>query len=140
MRRTVVALVACMLMVFGSASAFANLDQFAGKWENIDANTRGLTRLEISVVDSKVKVHAYGACEPYDCDLGEVEGIAYAPNINSRIKETAQAVTAAYAGGERIMVIRPEADNRLQVETFTRFTDRSGRANYTTSHTFARRK
>jgi len=44
MKGIVTALVACMLMFFGSSSAFASLDQFAGRWENIDAKTRGLTR------------------------------------------------------------------------------------------------
>ena len=140
MKGIVIAFVACMLMFFGSSSAFASLDQFAGRWENLDAKTRGLTRLEISIVDSKVKVHAYGNCEPSDCDLGEVEGIAYAPSVDSKLKETAQAITVSYAGGEMIMIVRPIANGRLQVETFTRFTDKSGRIDYTSTYTFTRQK
>ena len=138
MRGIVIALVACLLMFFGSSSAFASLDQFAGKWENIDAKTRGVTRLVISIVDSKAKVHAYGSCEPSDCDWGEVEGVAYAPSVDSKLKETAQAITVSYAGGETIMVVRPIANDRLQVEIFTRFTDKSSA--YTSTYTFARQK
>src|SRR5215471_4871476 len=107
MKGIVIALVAFMLMFFGPSSAFASLDRFAGIWENIDAKTRGLTHLEISIVDSKVKVHAYGMCLPKDCDLGELEGIAYAPNVGSKLNETAQAITVSYAGGENIMILRP---------------------------------
>lgn len=140
MRKVVVALVACILAGFTSSSVFANLNRFAGKWENIDAKTRGLTRLEISIVGTKVKVHAYGDCEPSDCDLGEVEGIAYAPSVDSNLAETAKAITVKYAGGEMIMVIRPIESNRLQAETFTRFTDKSSRADYTAIYTFARSK
>jgi len=140
MKGIVITLVACMLMFFGSSSAFASLDQFAGRWENLDAKTRGLTRLEISIVDSKVKVHAYGHCMPSECDLGEVEGIAYAPSVDSELKETAQAITVSYARGETIMIVRPIANDRLQVETFTRFTDESGRSDYTFTYTFARQK
>ena len=140
MKGIVITLVACMLLLFGSSIAFASLDQFAGRWENIDAKTRGLTRLEISIVDSKVKVHAYGHCMPSECDLGEVEGIAYAPNVDSKLKESAQAITVSYARGETIMIVRPIANDRLQVETFTRFSDKSGRSDFTSTYTFARQK
>ena len=140
MKGIVIALVACMLMFLGPSSASAGLDQFSGRWGNINTKTRGVTRLEISIVDSKVKVHAYGMCLPKDCDLGELEGIAYAPNVGSKLSETAQAITVSYAGGERIMILRPIANDRLQVETFTRFTDKSGRTDYTSTYTFARQK
>ena len=77
---------------------------------------------------------------PSECDLGEVEGIAYAPSVDSELKETAQAITVSYARGETIMIVRPIANDRLQVETFTRFTDESGRSDYTFTYTFARQK
>jgi len=140
MRRTIVAVVAFSLMIIASSSVSANLSQFAGKWENVDATTRGLTRLEISVVGTKVKFHAYGSCEPSDCDLGEVEGTAYAPSVDSDLKETAQAITVSRPGGKDIMIVRPIAGDRLQVETFTRFTDTSGRSDYTATYIFARQK
>ncbi len=60
--------------------------------------------------------------------------------MDSELKETAQAVTVSYSGGAMIMIVRPVADNRLQVETFTSFTDKSGRADYTATYTFARQK
>ena len=138
MRTVVIALAVCLLVASSLSSASANLNQFAGRWENTDPKTGGLTRLEISVIGTKVKVHAYGYCEPSDCDLGEVEGVAYAPSVDSNLTETAKAITVKYTDGERIMVIRPAESNRLQVETFTRFSDKSGRADYMAVYTFSR--
>jgi hypothetical protein len=140
MRRSIAALVAGSLMLLASTGVSANLNQFTGKWENIDAKAGGLTRLEITSAGTKVKVRAYGDCEPSDCDLGEVEGVAYAPSVDSKLEATAKAVTVSYPGGEMMMVIRPVEGNRLQAETFTRFTDNSGRADYTAVYTFARSK
>ena len=142
MRRTIAASVACLLMLCAAPGVFADLNQFAGKWENVDAKTRGLTRLEISVAGTKVKVHAYGDCEPSDCDLGEVDGVAYAPNVDANLTETAQAITVSYAHRDELMVIRPLEGNRLQVETYRRFSEqgRGGRADYTAVYTFVRSK
>ena len=138
MRTVAIALVACLVVAFSLSSASANLNRFAGKWENTDPKAGGLTRLEISVTGTKVKVHAYGDCEPADCDLGDIEGVAYAPSVDSNLTETAKAIIVKYADGERIMVIRPVEADRLQVETFTRFSDKSGRADYTAVYTFSR--
>jgi hypothetical protein len=138
MRKLIAASVAGSLMLLASTGVSASLGQFVGKWENVDAKTGGLTRLEITAAGNKVKVHAYGSCEPSACDWGEVEGVAYAPSFESDVAATAQAITASYAGGKTIVVIRQVEGNRLQAETFTRFTDNSGRAAYTAVYTFAR--
>lgn len=138
MRKSITALVVSLLLLIASNSVFANLDQFVGKWENTDAKTRGLTRLEITATGTKVKVHAFGDCKPTDCDLGEVEGVAYAPSVESKLEATAKAITVTYPGGEMLMVIRPVEGNRLQAEVFTQFTDNSRRSDYTVVYTFAR--
>ena len=140
MRKPLVALLGASLLLLASTSVSANLNQFVGKWENIDVKSGGLTRLEITSAGNKVKVHAYGDCEPSDCGWGEVEGVAYAPSVESKLEDTAKAIIVSYARGERIMLIRSVEGNRLQAETFTRFTDNSGRAAYTAVYTFARSK
>jgi hypothetical protein len=138
MRKSIAAVITGSLMLLVSTGVSASLGQFTGKWENTDAKTRGLIRLEINAAGDKVKVHAYGSCEPSPCDLGEAEGVAYAPSVESDVAATAKAITVSYAGGEMMMVIRPVGGDRLQAETFTRFTDNSGRAAYTAVDTFAR--
>lgn len=140
MRKSIAALVAASLMLLASTGVSANLGQFAGKWENVDTKTRGIKRLEITADGSKVKVHTYGACEPSACDLGEVEGVAYGPSVESDVAATAKAIMVSYAGGEMIMIIRSVEGDRLEAETFTRFTDNSGRAAYTAVDTFTRGK
>jgi beta-lactam-binding protein with PASTA domain len=50
-------------------------DQFAGTWVNIDEASSGLTRLVIgSSGTDTATVHAFVACDPSDCDLGQTTG------------------------------------------------------------------
>ena len=43
---------------------------FAGNWKNDSPETRGITRLEIQQEGETVRVHAWAACSPQDCDWG----------------------------------------------------------------------
>jgi len=47
-----------------------NLDKLEGVWKNVDANTRGITRLKINVDGANVKAKAWGSCSPTDCEWG----------------------------------------------------------------------
>lgn len=62
------------------------------------------------------------------------------PSVESDVAATAKAIMVSYAGGEMIMIIRSVEGDRLEAETFTRFTDNSGRAAYTAVDTFTRGK
>ena len=42
----------------------------AGNWKNNNPTTRGITRLEVQQEGETVRVHAWGACSPQDCDWG----------------------------------------------------------------------
>jgi hypothetical protein len=42
--------------------------QFAADWVNNDPNTRGISRLGITVADQAITVHGYGNCVPTECD------------------------------------------------------------------------
>jgi hypothetical protein len=50
---------------------YANLvsDNISGTWINTDAETRGITKLDIV---NNNKIHGFGKCHPTDCDWGEV--------------------------------------------------------------------
>ena len=56
------------------AIGVANADQnnYGGVWENINSNTRGVTKIIIDPAD--LGVAAYGSCSPSDCYWGEVQG------------------------------------------------------------------
>lgn len=140
MRKMMVLLSSGLLGLLLSTSAMAALSHFVGNWKNIDANTAGVTRIQVSVSGTNVKVHAWGKCHPQDCDWGTVAAIAYAPKVSSPVATTARAVSATFTTGfsQTVMILRPVRNNRLRADVYTRFTDNSGRSNYTNSYTFAK--
>ncbi len=50
---------------------------FRGNWVNVDNNTRGVTKLNITINSGRASVHAFGSCSPADCDWGSVFGSFY---------------------------------------------------------------
>ena len=139
MRKLVLTLLICLMVLLVASVSFASLNQFAGKWTNVDKNTRGITTLDIQVNGNDVSVQAWGSCQPTDCDWGRVTGYAYAPNVSSNLAGSAQAVSAVYQTGfsQTTLIIKP-LGNQLQAQVLTRFTDGSGRSNYTATYNFNR--
>jgi hypothetical protein len=95
--------------------------------------------LGIRVVDKAVFVHAWGKCQPTDCDWGEVPAVPYARDVSSTPSEATLALAATFKTNfkESVLTIRPE-NGSLRVETITRFTDNSGRNSYTATDIFRR--
>jgi hypothetical protein len=50
----------------------SRVSQFAADWVNNDPNTRGISRLGITVADQAITVHGYGNCVPTECDWNTV--------------------------------------------------------------------
>ena len=44
---------------------------FVGMWQNVDAQTRSIPQIQISVQGNQVIVHTWGACFPTYCDFGQ---------------------------------------------------------------------
>ncbi len=132
--------VAFALLLLTAPAASADINQFSGKWKNIDPNTRGMTTLHIDIKGVRVKVQAWGKCHPSDCAWGEAEGTAYGPGVGANLAETAQAISVIYNTGfsQTILIVRPIEGDQLQVESLTKFTDRSGRASYRSVEKFSR--
>lgn len=128
-----VALVMCTM----SGPCFAGLNDFAGTWKNVDANTRGITTLEINVSGTAVKVRAWGSCTPQDCDWGTVRALAYAPSVSSNLPATANALTAEFKTNfnKTLVVVKPSRGKMLEVDTFTHFTE-GNRTNYSNAYKF----
>ena len=55
----------------------AQIDDFVGDWENIDENTKGMTRLTIKAQEENLVLHGWGKCNPTDCDWEETKADAY---------------------------------------------------------------
>jgi hypothetical protein len=124
-------MLAFLLLLITSSVALADINQFSGKWKNVDPKTRGLTTLQIDVKGTRVRIQAFGSCHPSDCAWGYAEGTAYAPSVESSLSEAAQAISTIYltSFSQIILIIRPTEDGQIEVEMLTKFTDQSGRAN-----------
>jgi hypothetical protein len=126
--------------VFGAAQnspldAAANLvsADMNGSWTNMDSKARGLVR----VVITGTSVHPYGACHPTACDWGTLHAQGFASKVD-RQDQAALLANSDTGFSRTVLTITVEADGRLRVQTFTHFTDHSGRADYTMIDYFVR--
>ena len=109
---------------------FGGLNDFVGTWEGAG---RSVSKLQIKVSDGQVRLHAFGACQPQDCDWGEVDAQAYATSVSANVAEMASAMTAQYETDftRTTLVIFPgKGGAELRLDIFTVFTDKSGRSPY----------
>lgn len=110
-----------MVLLAACVPATGSHRNFSGKWIAEDANTRGITRISIRSLFGSIVVQMWGKCHPTDCYWGEGQAI---------VSETdgSQLILSWNPGfSSRQQVIRKMDDGRLQVDTFTKFTDNSGR-------------
>ncbi|MGB5100506.1 MAG: hypothetical protein WBN94_07920 [Methanothrix sp.] len=130
-------LAAVLLLLLTATGGLAGMAQFAGSWTNADANTAGITSLDIAVTGTNAQVQAWGKCHPTDCDWGTVQAQAFAPDVSSDILSGADTLIAVFDPGfsETTLVIKPAGD-QLKVDSYDRFKDNSGRSNYLASYTF----
>lgn len=49
------------------------LDPYVGTWTNVNPDTRGLTKVQITRQDGEHRVQVWGSCEPTDCDWGKAD-------------------------------------------------------------------
>ena len=121
------------ICTFFTPPASVRVNQFAGKWVNEDPNTRGLTSLQIEVRGRRLRIQAWGKCHPTDCAWGYAQGTVHAATVSANPVEHAEAASTLYitSFSQTMMIIRPIEGDRLRVELFTKFTDDSGRADYT---------
>ncbi len=116
-------------LAVGTVFAFS-VEQYAGTWINRDSNTRGITKVEIRVNDSKADVRVWGKCHPADCDWGW-------ENANSF---TDGHLSAMYRNNFSVRNLKLTLSSRttLVVKVHTHFTDNSGRPDRDNTYTFRR--
>jgi hypothetical protein len=142
MKAVKISMLVMSLYFIAVSFCFADLNQYLGNWKNVDTNTQGITRIELTKSGGKIFVHAWGKCHPEDCDWGAVEAFAYAQSVSESMINNTRVVTAVYSTNfsQTVLVVRLMSGNRLQVEVFTRFTDNSNRNNYTKKYTFSKKR
>lgn len=123
-----------------------------GVWRNTDSNTRGITKMRINLecrdVSRRVdngngtstityavkpiyRVHTWGKCHPNDCDWRTRDGLV---NVTSQGNHR---VDVSYNQGFAVKtlklskVLSGSRAGQLRVSLLNRFTDNSGRRNYT---------
>jgi hypothetical protein len=109
--------------------SFLSLDALPGTWLNTDGTDRGITKVVITVTNSKLVVQVSGAFDPEPCDWGEAEADhLYANNISSGI---AAGFTAWCRLDSRETHLQANWNQGLLVlASFTSFKDASKRSNY----------
>jgi hypothetical protein len=94
-----------------------------GNWKNASGPaTRNITRLQFYYAGlGQLYVHVYGKCQPVDCDWGS------AP-VTFPIARPAQAVFRFSFATKTLEIVKQGYE--VTAETFTHFTDGSGRQDY----------
>ncbi len=102
-----------------------------GVWNNVDKSTRDIVKVVIAASGAGISVDVFGACSPTPCNWGSVSGMAYAANVGAI---PAVAFSAQYKFSFALVTVVGDLQgSQLALETFTQFTDGSGRSNlYTT--------
>jgi hypothetical protein len=120
----------------GAAAAVVSPTPLLGTWKNVDKTTRDLVEIIIAASGSGISVNVFGACSPTPCNWGVVPGSAYAANVSS---SPAVAFSVPYTFSfAQVIVVGHLHEHQLLVETFTVFTDGSGRSNLYTSDKMAK--
>ena len=121
------------LVLASAGTAVAQKNRFVGSFVNVDPETGGITRLVLNNDDS---INVWGSCRPNDCDWGTETAYAHGATVGTDLRFAADAMTVTYIKNfaTKILVITPVKANRIRVDVFTRFTDRSNRS--ATAHTY----
>jgi hypothetical protein len=114
-------------------------DALVGVWHNVDPSTRGTVELDITrALDGSLLVHVFGACTPTPCDNGVTPAIAYGPSTTATTA-TRFLAPADYGFKRTVLAGLPiSSTGVLTVNTYSEFTDGSGRSNYFTAERFTK--
>jgi hypothetical protein len=97
-------------------------DSLIGNWKNANGPaTPSITRLQFYHVGLLLYVHAYGKCQPVDCDWGSTL-------VTFPTARPAQAVFRFSFATKTLEIVKQ--GHEVTAETFTHFTDGSGRQDY----------
>jgi hypothetical protein len=123
-----------------AAAASFRASDYVGEWTNADPNTGGITRILVRKDSEKLVVQVFGRCHPTDCDWGTVEAKPFGANVQSSADAPINSVVATFLPGfaEKRLSLRLTTRDTLTSVVDTRFTDRSGRADYETTEQLLR--
>jgi hypothetical protein len=102
-----------------------------GTWNNTNHATNDIVKIIIAAAGGGISVQVFGACSPSACAWGSAPAIPVAGSVTS---SPAVGFSAHYTFSfAQVLVVGHLQGQHLELETFTEFTDNSGRSNlYTT--------
>lgn len=113
-----------------------NLKALVGRWKNCDQDTGGLVEVVVKSSKGTLYVNPFGACSPTPCDWGARKGIAYSESVSSN---QAVAFTAIFEFSFKQTIVTGHLSGGcLIVETYSHFTDGSGRCDYYSRECFCK--
>lgn len=122
-----------------AAPSIAAPQDFVGTWVNVDSSTRGITRLVVTAPQPNVlKIQVFGKCQPTDCNWGTTQLTTYGTSVQDADSKAATATyKQSFANSFLTMALRGNK-NQMLLQSFTQFTDNSGRQNYFAQYGFKR--
>ena len=93
--KTTKALIASLFLLATAGTAYAqqptNYSNVVGTWVNVNAATRGITKVVVTQSGGQLYIHTYGACTPTPCDHGTIAADAFSLSVSD-------AVTKGFSG------------------------------------------
>lgn len=125
-------LLACLAFFCVETVMAASMAQLKGSYVNVDANTKGITKIQLGFNGTLASVRTFGSCSPNDCDWGTVKAMVYGTSVSSNPFSNVEAVKAEYKKSFKVttLVLVPLPNKQLMVTSMTTFTDGSGRKPY----------
>ena len=134
-----VAAVCTVLSICSIIPSLAAPRDFVGTWVNTNSNTRGITKLVVRRVSgNRLVIRAYGSCSPKDCDWGRARLTTYGNSVQDRNHRSA-TTTYNKSFANTFLTINLRGRDRLSLQSFTQFKDKSNRQNYTSRAVFRKR-
>lgn len=120
-----------------AAPSIAAPQDFVGTWVNVDSNTRGITRFVVTAPQPKVlRIQVFGQCSPTDCNWGTTQLTTYGTSVQDADSKSATATyNKSFANSFLALSLRGNK-KQMMLQSFTQFTDNSGRQNYFAQYGF----
>jgi len=58
------------------------VSRLVGEWTNIDSNTRGISKVIITIENNELAISGFGKCSPTDCEWGKVKAHEIAASVD----------------------------------------------------------
>lgn len=106
---------------------------FLGNWNNVNRSTRDIVRVLITQnpITHQLIFRGFGACTPTPCDMGTTPLVTYGRSV-SDMNHMVGVAHYNFAFKQEDIIVKVSG-NSITLETYSRFTDNSGRQNYWTS-------